>query len=59
MSKKNVLLGMLAGVAAGAIAGLLLAPEKGSKLRKKLKKRGMDKFGQYKGKMGKYAQENM
>jgi len=36
MSKKNVLIGSLAGAAAGAIAGILLAPDKGSKTRKKI-----------------------
>ena len=39
MSKRKVLLVGLAGVAAGAIAGLLLAPEKGSHLRKRLSKK--------------------
>ena len=36
MTKGNVLLGLLAGVAAGALAGILLAPHKGSVTRKKL-----------------------
>ncbi|MCY7311172.1 MAG: YtxH domain-containing protein [Bacteroidota bacterium] len=35
MSSK-VLLGFLAGAAAGALAGILLAPEKGSETRKKI-----------------------
>lgn len=38
MSRGNMVLGALAGVAAGAMLGLLLAPEKGSKTRKKLAK---------------------
>jgi gas vesicle protein len=36
MSKGNIVIGALAGVAAGAILGLILAPEKGSKTRKKI-----------------------
>lgn len=42
MSKKNVLIGLLAGAAAGAIAGILLAPDKGSKTRKKISKKTME-----------------
>lgn len=38
MSRGNMVIGALAGVAAGALLGLLLAPEKGSKTRKKLAK---------------------
>lgn len=38
MSRGNMVIGALAGVAAGAILGLLLAPEKGSKTRKKIAK---------------------
>ncbi|MBK7233022.1 MAG: YtxH domain-containing protein [Saprospiraceae bacterium] len=36
MSKSNVLIGVLAGVAIGAVLGILLAPAKGSKTRRKL-----------------------
>ncbi|MBK5208842.1 MAG: YtxH domain-containing protein [Flavobacteriaceae bacterium] len=40
MSSGKVVLGLLAGVAAGAIAGLLFAPDKGSGTRKKIIKKG-------------------
>jgi gas vesicle protein len=36
MNSSKVLLGILGGVAVGAIAGILLAPDKGSKTRKKI-----------------------
>jgi gas vesicle protein len=42
MSSGKVVLGLLAGVAAGAIAGLLFAPAKGSGTRKKITKKGKD-----------------
>jgi gas vesicle protein len=36
MSSNNIALGILGGIAAGAIAGILLAPNKGSKTKKKI-----------------------
>lgn len=41
MSSGNTILGFVAGAAIGAIAGILYAPEKGSKTREKLRE-GLD-----------------
>ena len=42
MSSGKVAVGVLAGLAVGAIAGILFAPEKGSKTRKNLVDKGED-----------------
>lgn len=42
MSLGKVLLGVLAGIAVGAMLGILFAPEKGSVTRKKVSKKGED-----------------
>jgi len=42
MSSGKVLLGVLAGLAAGALLGILIAPEKGSVTRKKMSKKAED-----------------
>ncbi len=42
MSAGKVLLGVLAGLAAGAAVGILLAPDKGTNTRKKITKKGDD-----------------
>jgi gas vesicle protein len=42
MNSKSALLGVLAGVAAGALLGVLFAPEKGSKTRKGISRKGED-----------------
>lgn len=40
MSTNKVILGVLGGVAIGAIAGILFAPAKGTKTRKRIMKKG-------------------
>jgi gas vesicle protein len=42
MANTKALLGFLAGAAAGALAGILLAPDKGSETRKKISKKTGD-----------------
>jgi gas vesicle protein len=42
MSSGKVVLGLLAGIAAGAVLGILLAPEKGKDTRNKISKKGKD-----------------
>lgn len=42
MNTGKVLLGVLAGVAAGALLGVLFAPAKGTETRKKISKKGTD-----------------
>lgn len=42
MKSSKIVLGVLGGLAAGAIAGILLAPDKGSKTRKKIVSKSKD-----------------
>jgi gas vesicle protein len=54
MSTGKVVLGALAGLAIGAIAGILFAPQKGSKTRKKILKKGDDYVEELKSKFDKF-----
>lgn len=42
MKANNVVAGFLAGVAAGAVLGILFAPDKGSETRKAISQKGTD-----------------
>ena len=46
MSTGKVLLGLVAGAAAGAVLGILFAPEKGSVTRKQISQKGQDYLDQ-------------
>lgn len=51
MDSGKIVLGILAGAAAGAIAGILFAPAKGSNTRKKISKKGEDYYDSLKEKV--------
>lgn len=50
MKTDKVVLGILGGIAAGAMLGILFAPEKGSKTRKRIINKGTDYVDDLKGK---------
>ena len=50
MNTGKVVLGALAGFAAGALLGVLIAPDKGSETRKKISQKGTDTLDGLKGK---------
>ena len=57
MSNGKVVLGLLAGLAAGAILGILFAPDKGYETRKKIAKKGKDYADDLKVKLGDFVEE--
>lgn len=55
MSAGKVVLGVMAGVAMGTALGMLVAPDKGSKTRKKLVKKGNDLAGKTEDRVNEFA----
>lgn len=51
MKTGNIIVGVLAGFAAGAVLGILFAPDKGTETRKKIKRTGKDYVDAVKEKM--------
>lgn len=51
MSTGKVILGVLAGVATGALIAVLFAPDKGTETRKKISKKGKELSDELKGKI--------
>lgn len=50
-TKTKIVLGVLAGAAAGALLGVLMAPDKGSETRKKIMESGSDLSDEWKEKL--------
>ncbi len=55
MGSGKVLASVLAGAAAGAILGILFAPDKGTETRRKISERGADLADSVKGKVSEYS----
>jgi gas vesicle protein len=57
MSTGKVVMGVLAGMAVGALLGVLFAPDKGSETRKKMTEKGGDLIGGVNDKLNKLINE--
>ncbi|MFN7043604.1 MAG: YtxH domain-containing protein [Flavobacterium sp.] len=57
MKNSNVLLGVLGGVAIGAVLGVLFAPAKGSETRKKIADKGGDLTDSIKESVNKFSEK--
>jgi gas vesicle protein len=55
MSKVNVVIGALAGVAVGALLGVLFAPDRGTETRKKITKKSKDTTDSLKNKFNEFV----
>lgn len=55
MKNKSLIIGVLGGVAVGALLGILFAPAKGTDTRKKIAKKGKDLKDNLKDTASKYA----
>jgi gas vesicle protein len=56
MSKVNVVIGALAGIAVGALLGVLFAPDKGTETRKKIAKKSKDTADSLKSKVNEFVE---
>ena len=56
MNSGKVVLGVLAGLAAGAALGILMAPDKGTATRKKISRKGNDYVGELGEKFNEFIQ---
>ncbi len=55
MNTGKVLLGVIAGLATGALVGILFAPAEGSRTRRKIKEQGENYLNELKDKFNEYA----
>lgn len=57
MGRGNIILGILGGVAVGALLGVLLAPDKGERTRKKILRKGEDYVDAMKDKLDDFVED--